>query len=124
MTTMEIGKKYVELCKAQKNAVALETLFSKDAVSVEAAAPPNGGAIESRGIDALLAKSKGWVAAHEVHALDVQGPWPNGNRFIVRFTYDITNKPTNRRIRHDETALFTVENDKIVREEFFYSLEG
>ena len=40
MTTFEIAKKYVELCRAQQNHAALETLFSPDAVSVEAAAMP------------------------------------------------------------------------------------
>ena len=39
----------------------------------------------------------------------------------MRFTYDVTNKPSGRRMQMDETALFTVENDKIVREEFFYN---
>jgi ketosteroid isomerase-like protein len=58
---------------------------------------------------------------HEVHAAAVEGPWPNGDRFIVRFTYDVTNKPSGRRMQMDETALFTVQNGKIVREEFFYT---
>jgi hypothetical protein len=123
MTTMDIAKKYVELCGAHQNAKALETLFSKEAVSVEAAAPP-GGVAESRGVEALMAKGKQWMENHEVHSAKIEGPWPHGNRFIVRFSYDVTNKPSKRRFKLDEGALFTVENDKIVREEFFYSTEG
>jgi len=123
MTTFEIAKKYVELCQAQQNHTALETLFSPDAVSVEAAAMP-GMSAESKGLKAIAEKSKQWGDNHEVHGAKLEGPWPNGNRFIVRFSYDITNKPSGRRFQMNEAGLFTVENGKIVREEFFYSAEG
>jgi hypothetical protein len=123
MTTYEIAKKYVELCKSHQNHVAIETLFSPDVVSVEAAAPP-GGAAESRGIKAVAEKGKQWMANHEVHSSKLEGPWPHGNRFVVRFTYDVTNKPSGRRLQMDEVGVFTIENGKIAREEFFYPTEG
>jgi len=123
MTTNDIAKKYVELCKNNQNHIALETLFSPDVVSVEAAAPP-GGAAEARGIKAVAEKGKQWMDNHEIHSAQVEGPWPHGNRFIVRFDYDVTNKPSGRRFKMAEAALLTVENGKIVREEFFYSTEG
>jgi SnoaL-like domain len=123
MTTFEIAKKYVELCRAHQNHIALETLFSPEAVSVEAAAMP-GTPAESRGLKAIGEKGKQWMANHEVHSSKLEGPWPHGNRFAVRLTYDVTNKPSGRRMQMDEIGLFTVENDKIVREEFFYSTEG
>jgi hypothetical protein len=122
MSTLEIGKKYVELCKQGQSHVARDMLFSKEIVSVEAAAMP-GLPAEVRGLDAVAAKSNRWRETHEIHSASIEGPWPNGNRFIVRFSYDVTNKPTNKRIKMDETALFTVENEKIVREEFFYATE-
>ena len=123
MTTFQIAKKYVELCKTHQNHVALETLFSPDVVSVEAAAMP-GSPAEVRGVKAVAEKGKQWMANHEVHSAKVEGPWPHGNRFVVRFSYDVTNKPSGRRFQMEEAALFTVDNDKIVREEFFYSTEG
>ena len=39
----------------------------------------------------------------------------------MRFTYDITNKPSGNRMTMDEVGLFTVKNGKIAREEFFYA---
>jgi hypothetical protein len=123
MTTHEIAKKYVELCRSHQNHVAIETLFAPDAVSVEAAAMP-GSPAESRGVKAIGEKGKQWMENHEVHASSLEGPWPHGNRFIVRFSYDVTNKPSGRRFKMEEAGLFTVEKDKIVREEFFYSTEG
>ena len=123
MTTLEVGKKLVELCKKGQNHAAMDALYSPDIVSVEAASMPNMPA-ETRGIAGVAAKGKWWADNHEIHSATTDGPYPNGNRFIVRFQYDITNKPANRRMTMDEMALFTVENGKIVREEFFYTTEG
>jgi len=123
MSTFEIGKKYVELCQAHQNHVALETLFSADVVSVEAAAMP-GSPAEVRGLKAVMEKGKQWMDNHEVHGAKVEGPWPNGDRFVVRFSYDVTNKPSGKRLQMEEAALFTVDNGKIVREEFFYPTGG
>jgi ketosteroid isomerase-like protein len=119
MTTLDIAKKYVELCKARQNELIVRTLFSPDIVSVEAAPPP-GRAAESRGTEALLAKAKQWADNHELHSMKIEGPWPHGDRFIVHFVYDVTRKPTGQHLTLDETALFTVQGDRIVREEFFY----
>ena len=43
-------------------------------------------------------------------------------RFAVFFRFDLTNKPSQQRLAMEEVGLFTVENGKIVREEFFYSV--
>lgn len=123
MKTIEIAKKYVELCRAHQNHVALETLYSPEATSVEAMAMPGSGA-EAHGLKAIMEKGKQWMDNHEVHSSKLEGPWPNGDRFVVRFSYDVTNKPSGRRFQMEEAALFTVENGKIVREEFFYATEG
>jgi ketosteroid isomerase-like protein len=123
MSTLDIAKKYFDLCKNHQNHIAVETLFSPDVVSVEAAAMP-GSPAEVRGVKAVLDKGKQWMASHDVHSAKAEGPWPHGNRFAVRFTYDVTNKPSGRRMQMDEIGLFTVENGKIVREEFFYPTEG
>ena len=123
MSTFEIAKKYFDLCKNHQNHVALETLFSPDVVSVEAAGRP-GAPAETRGLKAVAEKGKEWMSNHEIHSSKMEGPWPHGDRFIVRFSYDVTNKPSGRRMQMDETALFTVVNGKITREEFFYSTEG
>ena len=40
MTTLEVGKKLVELCNQGKNMEAMETLYAQDICSVEAGGPP------------------------------------------------------------------------------------
>lgn len=119
MNTMEIGRKLVELCRQGKNLEALDTLFTDDMVSVEAVAMP-GMQQEARGLSAVKGKGEWWVANHEIHSAAVTGPWPHGDRFIVGFQYDVTNKPSGNRMQMDEVGLYTVLNGKIVREEFFY----
>jgi ketosteroid isomerase-like protein len=121
MSANEIAKKYVELCKAGKSGECLDTLFASDAVSVEAGAPP-GGERTARGLDAIRGKSKWWFDNHIVHKAEVFGPYPHDDRFAVRFVYDVTNKPSGQRFTMDEVGLFTVQNGKIAREEFFYAM--
>jgi ketosteroid isomerase-like protein len=124
MSTMDIAKKYVELCSAHQNHLALETLFSPDIVSVEAGTPPGATSAETKGVKAVAEKGKQWMENHEIHSSKVEGPWPHGDKFIVRFSYDVTNKPSGRRFPMEEAALFTVAGGKITREEFFYSTGG
>ncbi len=119
MSTLEVGRKLVSLCREHKDAEALKTLFANDAVSVEAAAMPDMPQ-EARGIEAIKGKGQWWQDNHEVHSASVDGPYPNGDRFAVRFSYDITRKATGERVKMDEVGLYTVRNGKIVREEFFY----
>jgi SnoaL-like domain len=120
MTTLEIGKQYVALCQAGKFDQCLETLFVKDAVSVEAGAPP-GMDRTATGMQAIHAKGKWWVDNHIVHKAEISGPYPHDDRFAVRFLFDITHKPTDKRMTMDEIGLFTVKDGKITREEFFYT---
>jgi ketosteroid isomerase-like protein len=120
-TTNDIGKKYVALCKEGKHDEILNTLFSKDIVSVEAGAPP-GQERTAKGLDAIRAKGKWWADNHTVHKAEHSGPYPHDDRFAVRFTYDVTNKGNGQRFTMDEIGLFTVKEGKIVREEFFYSM--
>ena len=119
MSTLDIANKLVDLCRQGKNEEALSTLYAEDAVSVEAVAMP-GAPQEAKGLAAIRAKGEWWFTNHEIHSASVTGPWPHGNRFIVGFQYDVTNKPSGRRMKMDEVGLYTIENGKIVREEFFY----
>lgn len=117
--TMEVASRYVSLCREGRNDEALQDLFADDAVSVEAVAMP-GMSQEARGMAAIKAKGEWWTQNHEIHSASVTGPWPHGDRFIVGFRFDVTNKPSAKRMQLDEAGLFTLRDGKIVREEFFY----
>jgi ketosteroid isomerase-like protein len=119
MTTQEIGKRYVALCQQGKDDVCLDELYADRAESVEAAPPP-GRDRTAKGLDAIREKGKSWKESHIVHRAEVTGPFPNENRFAVRFLFDVTDKPSGKRTTMDEVGLFTIEDGKITREEFFY----
>lgn len=121
MTTLEVGKKLVELCSQGKSKDAHETLYSADITSVEAGAPPGQSRVAT-GLEAINGKSQWWADNHTIHSAKVDGPWPHDDQFIVRFTYDVTFKPENKRFTMEEAALYTVSNGKIVKEQFFYTM--
>ncbi len=123
-STLEVGKKLVDLCKQGKHADAIKELYSPNIVSIEAGAPP-GQNPRSEGIAAVQGKNEWWYANHEVHGGSVEGPWPNGDRFVVRFNFEVTAKAgpmAGKRFKMDEAGLYTVKDGKIVQEEFFYHM--
>lgn len=120
MTTQEIADSLVGFCKDRNFRGAL-TLYSPDIVSVEAGAPP-GMDRTAKGMDAVIAKGDWWVANHEVHSTQVEGPLVAGNHFSVVFKMDVTFKPAGQRFTMEEVALYRVADGKIVYEEFFYSM--
>ena len=108
----------VALCKAGKFAESGEKYWADGVVSVEAGAPA-GGDPASRGIEAVRGKGEWWAANHEVHGVEVEGPYVNGDQFVVRFKMDMTPKG-GERMSMDETALYTIKDGKIAEERFFY----
>ncbi len=122
MTPFETGKKLVELCKQNKNLEAVDTLYSKEIISIEPMTM-SGMDAESKGIDAIRKKNVWWFENQQIHSSTIEGPFVNGDRFSVNFKYDVTNKKDGKRMNMSEIGLYTVSKDKIVKEEFFSSPE-
>ena len=97
------------------------TLVSSNIESVEAFANPQIGQVQ-KGIQAVKGKNQWWVENHQIHSAEANGPFPNGDQFIVHFAYDVTPKQTGKRMTMSEMGLFTVQNGKITKEMFFYSM--
>ena len=99
------SRKLVELCKQNKNSESINTLYANDVESVEAHAPPGTSSRAVKGIEAVRGKNQWWTDNHVVHNAEVYGPYPHGDdRFAVRFVYDITHKPSSKRMTMDEVA--------------------
>jgi hypothetical protein len=120
----EVADRLVAHCRNGTEAEGLDTLYSKNAVSVEAMEMPGSGSREARGLDAIRAKHDWWSANHEVHSATVEGPFLHGDdRFGVIFGFEVTRKQTGERLPPmKELAVYHVADGKIVREEFFYSM--
>lgn len=121
MTAIEIGTELVALCRQQKNLEAIVKFYSQTVESVEAVAIPQIGKIQ-KGIEAIKGKNQRWIENSQIHSLEVNGPFANGNQFIVHFTYDFTSKQTGKRTTMSEMGLYAVQNGKITKEEFFYTM--
>jgi hypothetical protein len=102
---------------------AIEQYYDDRIVSIESAGSPEMPA-ELHGIDAVRKKNEWWSRNNEVHSFEVQGPYIGEDGFSVQYTFDLTNKPSGRRMQMTEMALYEVEGDKIVREHFFYNAGG
>ena len=117
MNTEEVAKKVVELTRKEAWHDAIDTLYAKDIVSVEAQGM-GGQSPEKQGIDAVRAKADWWVNTMQIHSFKVSGPFVAHDRFVVQYDIDITDKNTNERMQMSEVGVYTVKDGKIVREEF------
>src|SRR5262245_9774828 len=123
MDAKKIGEKLVGLCNEGKNLEAINSLYSDDIVSVEAMGNEQMPR-EMRGIDKIRGKNEWWLENHDVHNSSAEGPFPNEDRFAVKYHLEVTPKNgpmQGQRMEMDEIGVYTVKNGKIVREEFFYT---
>jgi len=118
MSIHDIAHDLVALCQAGKFAEAGEKYWADDVVSVEAM----GDEAVSRGKSAARGKDEWWANAHEVHSVEVAGPYINGDQFAATFKMDITVKETGARQTMDEVGLYTIKDGKIAEERFFYAM--
>lgn len=122
MYTSETGKKLVELCKQSKNLEAVDTLYSPEIVSVEPMVM-EGFPVESHGIQAVRKKNISWFENQKINSFSVEGPFVNGDRFSVNFKTNATSKKDGKTRDMKEVGLYTVLNNKIIKEEFFSASE-
>jgi hypothetical protein len=117
MTIKDLAEDFTALCKAGDLDGAGAKYWAENVRSIEAV---DGPMQVAEGIPALTAKGEWWYGAHDIHSIDVHGPYMNADQFAVRFVMDVTFKETGVRSTMDEVAIYTVANDKIVEERFFY----
>ena len=117
MTVKDIADDITAMLRAGQADEAGEKYWAADVVSIEAMP---GDMAEVRGVEGVRAKGEWWTSAHEVHAMEVEGPYLNGDQFAVRMKMDLTVKESGERITMDEIGLYTVKDGKIVEERFFY----
>lgn len=117
MNTGEVANRVVELTRKQAWHEAVDELYDKDIVSVEAEGM-GGQSPEKRGIEAIHGKADWWINTMEVHSFEVTGPFVAHDRFVVKYDVDVTDKNSKNRFQLSEVGVYTVKNGKIVREEF------
>ena len=117
---IEIGRALTEAMQARRGLESVDELYAERAESVEAVVPPNRDVRVASGREAIRAKREDWLKTHEIQSLDVEGPYVHPpNRFGVRFEAQVIQKAKGASMKLSEIAIYSVEDGKIVREEFF-----
>jgi len=117
---VNLGRVFVQAMRDRRGIAHVDEIYAEKAESVEAVVPPGRDVRIARGRAAIKAKREDWVATHDIHKLDADGPYVHPpNRFGVRFEAEVTQKTTGRQMTLREIAVYTVEDGKIAREEFF-----
>ncbi|MCA3647401.1 MAG: nuclear transport factor 2 family protein [Methylobacterium sp.] len=119
MTPKETAEAFTALLKSGGHEGAAKAFNAEDIVSLEAMEGPMA---MCKGRAAVQAKSDWWYANHEIHKVTTEGPFVNGNQFLVEFDMDFTIKATGQRLRSKEWGLYTIRDGKISEERFFYPL--
>ena len=115
-----IANKLVSKCRNGQPIEALNELYDKEAVSVEAADQGNGR--EARGIESIREKHQWWDNNVEVKEQSVSDAMLHGDdKFAVIFKVNGRFTESGEEFHMEEVAIYHVSSGKIIREEFFYS---
>jgi hypothetical protein len=120
MSVNDVARGLVESCRQGDFLGAIDRFYDDDIVSIE---PVGTDAMpaELHGLDAVRQKNEWWDQNFDMHDVQVKGPYVGDGEFAVQFYMDVTHKPTGQRTQMTEMALYQVQGDKIVREQFFYN---
>jgi SnoaL-like domain len=91
--------------------------WSKDFVSIEGM----GANLAWHGRAAVKEKCDGWMSENIVHGCRAEGPFVGSTGFAVLITMDVEERKTGNRRTMRETGVYTVQQGKVIREEFMYS---
>jgi ketosteroid isomerase-like protein len=117
---VKFGQVFVQAMRDRRGIAQVDEIYAENAESVEAVVPPGRDVRIAKGRGAIKAKREDWLATHDIHKLEADGPYIHPpNRFGVRFEVEVTQKATGRQMTLREVAVYSVEEGKIVREEFF-----
>ena len=121
MSVESVALRFMELCNQGKHFEVMRTMYSADMVSVE------GDGRETVGKERVIRKSEVWQGNNTIHSQDLRGaffcgdPGAAAGRFAVYIGLEFSPKAGGERVRHQEVGLYTVKDDMITREEFFYA---
>lgn len=115
-TPGEIGRDVVALFNAGDWARIEAKWWSPKVVSVEG----EGVNMAWSGKPAVDAKNKWWIDSHDMHGAYAEGPYVGSSGFGIKFRMEFTERETGKRWVMDELGFYTVQDGKIVREEFMY----
>ncbi|MGY5351424.1 SnoaL-like domain-containing protein [Wenyingzhuangia sp. IMCC45533] len=118
MTTEKIANRLVELCRQGQNALAQVELYDDDIESIESQATRYR---KTRGIKKVQRKTAMFYEmAQEIHKYELSDPLIIDDHFCFKLSVDVTVRGLGR-VQLDELCVYHVKDEKIIKEEFFYT---
>ena len=120
MSVRSVATKYMELCNQGKHFEFMRAFYAPEIVSVE------GDGKEYAGKEPVIRKSEIFQGANTIHSQDLRGPFFCGDanatsgRFGVYAKIEFSPKAGGKRVTHEEVGIYTIKNDLVTREEFFF----
>jgi hypothetical protein len=120
MSVQTVAGKFMDLCNQGKHFEVMRSMYAPEMVSVE------GDGKETIGKEPVIRKSEVFQGNNTIHGQDLRGPYFCGDanassgKFAVWSSIEFSPKAGGKRVTHAEVGLYTVKNDTITREEFFY----
>ena len=120
MSVRNIADKFMELCSQGKHFDFMRAYYAPEMVSVE------GDGREFVGKEPVIKKSEVFQGNNNIHSQDLHGPFFCGDanagsgKFTVYTSIEFSPKSGGKRVKHKEVGIYTVKNDLVTREEFFY----
>ena len=120
MSVKSVAGKFMDLCNQGKHFEFMRAFYAPEMVSVE------GDGREFVGKEPVIKKSEVFQGNNTIHSQDLRGPYflgdanSNSGRFAVWTSIEFSPKAGGKREKHDEVGVYTVKDDIVTREEFFY----
>ena len=119
MNIEAISKRLVELLSNRELLQAQQELFDPGAVSIE---PAFHSKAKTEGLTSILRKEKEFLNAIKIwHQFEVSEPIISKDHFCIRMHSKLT-LLNNQQVEVDEVIVYEVRNQKIVKEQFFYTI--
>lgn len=116
MDVRALAQDYADLVAAGKMDEAAMKHWADDVVTVEA---QPGGIQETHGKTEAFDKAKWWYDNHKVHGVRSEGPFVNGDSFLLILDVDVTPRD-GVRTHMREIVSYKVRAGKVVEERYFY----
>ncbi|MBX2871440.1 MAG: nuclear transport factor 2 family protein [Saprospiraceae bacterium] len=119
MTTQEVANRLVELCREGKHAQVVKDLYAPNIVSIEPEGAPNRIV---QGLEAIIAKGEQFDSRIEkVNSSFISDPIVAENFFSCSMLMNVQMKGVPVAVDMHEVCVYTVNDGKIVQEQFFYT---
>ena len=120
MSVRTVADRFMELCNEGKHFEFMRGFYAPEMVSVEASGK------EYVGKEPVIRKSEVFQGDNAIHSQLLRGPFFLGDasgksgKFAVHSVLEFSPKAGGARSTHEEVGIYTVKDDVVTREEFFY----